>query len=79
MSLLKFVCFLDVYLKLYLRLKFIGFCNHFFYKLYVFLRFSCVICMDFVAHYILFGLYGLVICLNDLYGVFSRFISSRSK
>jgi hypothetical protein len=33
--------------------------------------------MDFVAHYIFFGLYGLVICLNDLYGVFSGFISFR--
>jgi hypothetical protein len=68
-----------VYLKLYLRLKFIGFHNHFFHKLYVLLRFSCVICMDFVAHYILFDLYGLVICLNDLYGVFSEFISPISK
>jgi hypothetical protein len=29
MPLLKFVCYLDVYLKLYLRLKFLGFYNHF--------------------------------------------------
>jgi hypothetical protein len=77
--LLKFVCCLDVYLKLYLRLKFLEFCNHFFHKLYILLRFHCVIFMDFVAHYIFFGLYGLVICLNDLNGVFSGFISSRSK
>jgi hypothetical protein len=79
MSLLRFVCCLDAYLKLYLRLNFLGFRNHFFHKLYVLLRFSCVICMDFVTHYIFFGLYGLVICLNDLYGVFSGFMSSRSK
>jgi hypothetical protein len=29
LSLLKFFCYLDVYLKLYLRLKFLGFHNHF--------------------------------------------------
>jgi hypothetical protein len=29
MLLIKFYCCLDVYLKLYLRLKFLGFCNHF--------------------------------------------------
>jgi hypothetical protein len=68
-----------MYLKLYLRLKFLGFHNHFLHKLYVLLRFSCIICMYFVAHYIFFILYGLVICLNDLYGVFSGFNSSRSK
>jgi hypothetical protein len=61
MSLLKFICCFDVYLKLYLRLKFLVFHNYYyFYKLYVLLRFSCLICMDFVAHYIFFGLYGLV-------------------
>jgi hypothetical protein len=79
MSLLKFFCWLDVYLKLYLRLKFLRFHNHFFHKLYVLLRFSCLICMDFVTHHIFFDLYGLVFYLDDLYGVFSRFISSRSK
>jgi hypothetical protein len=79
MSLLKFFYFLDVYLKLYLRLKFLGFHNHFFYKLYVLLRFSYLICIDFVAHYIFFDLYDLFFCLNDLYRVFSGFISSRSK
>jgi hypothetical protein len=68
-----------VYLKLYLRLKFLWFYNHFFHNLYVLLRFNCFICMDFVAHYIFFSLYGLVICLNDLYGLFSGFTSSRSK
>jgi hypothetical protein len=68
-----------VYLKLYLRLKFLRFHNYFFHKLYALLRFSCVICMDFVAHYIFFSLYGIVICLNDLYGIFSIFISSISK
>jgi hypothetical protein len=78
MSLLNFF-YLDVYLKLYLRLKFLGFHNHFFHKLYILLRFSCLICMDFVAHYIFFNLYGLDFCLDDLYGVFSEFISSRSK
>jgi hypothetical protein len=51
MSLLKFF-YLDVYLKLYLRLSFLGFHNHFFHQLYILLRFSCLICMDFVAHYI---------------------------
>jgi hypothetical protein len=35
--------------------------------------------MNFLSHYILFDLYGLVFCLNDLYRVFSGFISSRSK
>jgi hypothetical protein len=68
MLLLKFFC-LDVYLKLYLRLKLLGFYNHFFHKLYVLLRFNCLICMDFEAHYIFF----------NLYEVFSIFISSRSK
>jgi hypothetical protein len=68
-----------MYLKLYLRLKFLWFHNHFFHKLYVLLRFSCLICMDFIAHYIFFDLYGLVFCLDDLYGVFSGFIRSRSK
>jgi hypothetical protein len=68
-----------VYLKLYLRLKFIEFHNHFLHKLYVMLRFNCPVCMDFVAHYIFFDLYSLVFCLDDLYGVFSGFISSRSK
>jgi hypothetical protein len=79
MSLLKFFCSLDMYLKLYLRLKFLEFHNHFYQKLYDLLRFSCLICMDFVAHYIFFDLYGLVFCLDDLYEVFSGFISSKSK
>jgi hypothetical protein len=68
-----------VYLKLYLRLKFPGFHNHFLHNLYVLLRFSCLICMDFVARYIFFNLYGLFICLDDLYRVFSEFISAGSK
>jgi hypothetical protein len=59
-SLLKFFGCLDVYLKLHLRLKFLGFHNHFFHKLYVLLRFSCLICMNVLSHYILFDLYGLV-------------------
>jgi hypothetical protein len=63
-----------VYLKVYLRLKFLGF-----YKHYVLLMFSCLICKDFVTHYIFFYLYGLVFCLDDLYGVFSGFTSFRSK
>jgi hypothetical protein len=79
MTLLKFFCYLDVYLKLYLRLKFLVFHNHFFHKLYVLLRFSCLIYIDFIAHYIFFDLYDLVFCLDDFYGVFSGFISSRSK
>jgi hypothetical protein len=37
MPLLKCFCCLDVYLKLYLRLKFLGFHNHFFHKLYILL------------------------------------------
>jgi hypothetical protein len=75
MSLLKlfFYC-LDVYLKLYLRLKFLGFHNYFLHKLYVLLRFNCLICMDVVAHHIFFDLYGLFFCLDDLYGVFSGFV-----
>jgi hypothetical protein len=68
-----------VYLKLYLILIFLGFHSHFLHKLYVLLRFSCLICMDFVAHYIFFDLFGLFFCLDGLYGVFSGFISSRSK
>jgi hypothetical protein len=74
MPLLKYFFGLDVYLKPYLRLKFLGF-----HELYVLLRFSCLICNDFVAHYIFLNLYGLFFCLDDLYGVFSGFISSRSK
>jgi hypothetical protein len=74
--LLKFFYCLDVYLKLYLRLKFLGFHNHFLHKLYFLLRCSCLIYMDFVAHYIFFDLYGLFFCLDDLYEVFSAFISS---
>jgi hypothetical protein len=35
--------------------------------------------MNFVAHYIFFDLFGLFFCLDDLYEVFSGFISSRSK
>jgi hypothetical protein len=77
--LLKFFNCLDVYLKLYLRLKFVGFHNYFFHKLYVLLMFSCLICMDFVTHYIFLDLYGLIFCLNDSYEVFSGFISSISK
>jgi hypothetical protein len=79
MTLLKFFCCLDVYFKLYLRLKFLGFHNHFLHELYVLLRFSCLICMDFAAHYLFFDLYGLFFCLDDLYGAFSGFSSSRSK
>jgi hypothetical protein len=30
--------------------------------------------MNLVVHYIFFDLYGLVFCLDDLYGVFSGFI-----
>jgi hypothetical protein len=79
MSLLKFFCCLDAYLKLYLRLNFLGFHNLFLHKLYVLLRFSCLICMNVVAHHIFFDLYGLFFYLDDLYGVFSGFISSRFK
>jgi hypothetical protein len=60
MGLLKFFFCLDVYLKLYLRLKFLGFNNYYFlHKLYVLLMFSCLICMEVVAHHIFFDLYGL--------------------
>jgi hypothetical protein len=78
MSLVKVFCFLDVYLKLYLRLKFLGFHNHFLHKLCL-LRFSCLIYIVVVAHLIFFDLYGLFFYLDDFYGVFSGFISSRSK
>jgi hypothetical protein len=67
MALLQFFCYLDVYLKPYLTLKFLGFHNHFFHKLYVLLWFNCLICIDFASHYIFFDLYGLVFCLDDLY------------
>jgi hypothetical protein len=68
-----------MYLKLYLRLKFLEFHNHFFHKIYVLLRLSCLIYMDFIAYYIFFDLYSLLFCLDDLYGVFSRFNSSISR
>jgi hypothetical protein len=68
-----------VYLKIYLRLKFLGFHNHFLHKLYILLMFSCLICMDVVPHHIFFDLYGLYFCLDDLYGVFNGVISFRSK
>jgi hypothetical protein len=69
-----------VYLKLCLRLKFLGFHYHFFlHKLYVLLGLTCFICMDFIDHYVFFDLYGLFIFLDDLYGVFSGFNSSRYK
>jgi hypothetical protein len=42
------------------------------------LRFNCLICMNVVAYHIFFDLYGLIF-LGNLYGVFSEFISSRSK
>jgi hypothetical protein len=71
MSLPKFFYCLDGYLKLYLRLKFLGFIIIFLHKLYVLHRFSCFICMDVVAHHIFFNLYGLFFCLDDLYEVFS--------
>jgi hypothetical protein len=59
-----------VYLKLYLRLKFLGFHKHFLYKLYVLVMFSCIICINIVAHLIFFDLYGLFyFCLDVLYGV----------
>jgi hypothetical protein len=60
--------------------------NHFLHKLYVLLRFSCLICMDFVAHYIFFDLYGLffvqTICteyLVDLLVLDLRFRNRREK
>jgi hypothetical protein len=59
MPLLKFFCFLYVYLKLYLRLKFLEFHKHFLHKPYVLVRFSYVICMDVVNHLIFFNLYDL--------------------
>jgi hypothetical protein len=61
MSLLKFFYCLDVYLKLYLRLTFLGFHNPFLHKLYVLLRFSWLICMDVVAHHIFFDLYDFFV------------------
>jgi hypothetical protein len=51
--------------------------SFFLHKLYVLVRFSCVICMGVVAHLIFFDLYEIF--LHILYGVFSRFISSRSE
>jgi hypothetical protein len=37
----------------------LGFYNHFLYKFYVLRRFSCLICMDVIAHHMFFGLNGL--------------------
>jgi hypothetical protein len=48
MTLLQFFYYLDADFKLYLRLNFLGFHNHFFHKFYVLLRFCCLICMDVV-------------------------------
>jgi hypothetical protein len=39
------------------------------HKLYVLVMFSCVIFMDVVAHLIFFYLFGLIFCLDALYGV----------
>jgi hypothetical protein len=60
-----FCCCLDVYLKLYLRLKFLGFHNHFSHRLYILFMVTCLICMDFVSQYIFFDLSGLVFCIDD--------------
>jgi hypothetical protein len=79
MTLLKFLLLFRCVFEAIFKIKVCRFDNHFFHKLYVLLRFSCLIFMDFVGHYIFFNLYGLVFCLDDLYGVFSGFISSRSK
>jgi hypothetical protein len=49
------------------------------HKLYILLMFSCLICMDVVAHHIFFDLFDLFFYLVDFYGVFSTFISSKSK
>jgi hypothetical protein len=54
MPLIKFFCCLDVYLKLYLI--FLGFVIIIFY---INSRFSFLICMDVVSHYIFFDLYDL--------------------
>jgi hypothetical protein len=63
-----------VYLKLYLRLKFLRFHKLVLHKLYVLVMFSCVIFMDVIAHLIFFDLFDFF-CLDALHGVFSVFIS----
>jgi hypothetical protein len=68
-----------VYFKLYLRLKFLGFHNHFPHKLYVLLMFSCLICLDFVAHYIFFDLYGSIFCLDDLVDLLVLYLRFRNR
>jgi hypothetical protein len=57
-SLLKFFLLFRCVFEAIFKLKFLGFRNHFLHKLYVLLRFSCIICMYVIAHHILFDLYG---------------------
>jgi hypothetical protein len=59
MSLRKFFIYIDMYLKIYLKFNFLGLHSHFLHKLYVLLRFNCLICMDDVAQHIFFNFYGL--------------------
>jgi hypothetical protein len=59
-DLLSVFCYLDVYLKVYLRLKFLGFHKLFLHKVYVLVRFSCIICMDVVSHLIFLDLYNFL-------------------
>jgi hypothetical protein len=79
MTSLKFFCCLDVYFKLYLRLKFLGFHNHF--------CMNSMFCLGLVALFvwilqpIIYSSICMVyfFCLDDLYGAFSGISSSRSK
>jgi hypothetical protein len=60
MPLIKFCCCLEVYLKLYLRLKLSRVNGLFLHNLHVLFVFSCLICMDLLAPLIFFNLYGFV-------------------
>jgi hypothetical protein len=60
MPLIKLFCCLDVYLKLYSRLKLSRVNGLFLQNLHVLFVFSCLIYMDLVAPRIFFNLYGFV-------------------
>jgi hypothetical protein len=71
-----FICVFEAMFKIKISRVSLSFFLH---KLYVLLGLTCFICMDFIDHYVFFDLYGLFIFLDDLYGVFSGFNSSRYK
>jgi hypothetical protein len=74
---LLFRCVFETIFKI--KVSWVNFIINFLHKLFVLVRFSYLICMDFVTHYIFFDLFDVVFCLDDMYGVFIGFINSRSK